>query len=75
MLLLSWAINKIGLEQWRYDKLGSCQEQTKVESDHLIRLLKSSIFAYRKLQKSGIEFCRKSIGATRCSIDTSYNDV
>ena len=34
MLLLSLAINKMGLEQWRYDKLWSCQEQTKVESDH-----------------------------------------
>ena len=48
MLLLSWAINKIGLEQWRYDKLGSCQEQTKVESDQFNYLLKSPIFGVQK---------------------------
>ena len=43
MLPLSLAINKMGQEQWRYDNLGSFQEQTKVESDQLNHLLKSPI--------------------------------
>ena len=51
--------------------------KTKVESDQLGRLLKSTIFVVQRAAapKNGVEFRQKSIGAIRCSVATSYDDV
>ena len=53
------------------------QNKTKVESDQLGRLLKSTIFVVQRAAapKNGVEFRKKSIGAIRCSVTTSYDDV
>ena len=51
--------------------------KTNVESVQHVRLLKSSIFVVQKAAtpKNGLEFCQRPIGAIRCGLATSYNDV
>ena len=49
--------------------------KTKVESDQIGRLLKSSIISVQRaaIPENGVVFCQKSIGSIRCSVGTSYD--
>ena len=60
-----------------FSKLQVKCNKTKVESDQLGHLLKSTIFVVQRAAapKNGVEFRQKSIGAIRCSVATSYDDV
>ena len=60
-----------------FSKLQVKCNKTKVESDQLGHLLISTIFVVQRAAapKNGVEFRQKSIGAIRCSVATSYDDV
>ena len=51
--------------------------RTKFENNWIGRLLRSSFFVIQKIAavKNGEAFRQKSIGAIRCSLATSYDDV